>query len=183
MSYFSKMVKANLELIHSGAISERLWASLSLSFAFSPFAIVLDQINDWYFHNYSYIAFVFVAIIFDHALGTWVHGLIKRDFSIKKNIIGFFTKTVLVIIVGIIVEGMTEIMVHDNIIKDYFSLIARLMVFIYPAGSALMNCAVITNGKFPPIGFMERMKNFNKDLSINNFKEEKNEQNINHHED
>lgn len=167
------MIKENLVLIHSGPALERLQGSFMLSLIASPIAYIFDHINEWYFNNYSYIAFVFVAIIFDHILGTWVHAFVKKDFCMRKNIVGFFTKTVLVIMVGIIVEGMGNILGPENIIKEYFSIMARLMVFIYPAGSALMNCYVITNGNFPPLGFIKKLRKFNENMNLKEFDQNK----------
>jgi hypothetical protein len=45
-------------------------------------------------------------------------------------------------------------------------------VFLYPAGSAFMNSAVLTNGKFPPMGWISILNNFNKNLDLNTFKKE-----------
>lgn len=154
------IINHHLHNIHSGSIVERLTSTFTLSFMLSPAAIILDHINEWYFENFSYVVFTFIAVIFDHLLGSYVHAFINRDFSMKKNIFGFFTKMFLVIIVGVLAEGVAEIM-QDNIVADYSSIVARLMVFIYPAGSAWENSRIITNGRFPPIGFMDWAKKIN----------------------
>lgn len=161
-----KILLLNLIVLHQGGMIAKLKATFVIASITSPMALALDHVNKWYFDNYDYVAFVFVAVMFDHLLGTWVHAFIKKDFSIKKNILGFFTKTMLVVIVGVLVEGVTNRLGSGEFLAEYFSLMARLMVFIYPAGSALMNCSIITNGKFPPTAFMKRIMNFNKDLDI-----------------
>jgi hypothetical protein len=49
------------------------------------------------------------------------------------------------------------------------------MVFLYPAGSAFVNASILTNGKFPPLGWIQKVEKFNSNLDINQFKEKKDE--------
>lgn len=171
----SKFFLLNLLLIHQGTIVSKINATVKLSIFLSPWLYVVSSISNWWMLNYGYVTFVFTAIMIDHVLGTWVHAFVKRDFSMKKNIFGFFTKVTLVVFVGFLAEGVAHIISDGNFIANYFSIVAKLMVFIYPAGSALMNSAIITDGKFPPIGFMNKIKKFNRDLDLSQFKEKKNE--------
>ncbi|AGO48028.1 putative holin [Cellulophaga phage phi12:1] len=170
-----QLLSKHIYLIHSGSVWVKAESTAKIAVFVSPWYYLVKSINDWYFLNYGYVAFVFIAIAFDHFLGTWVHAWIKRDFSMKKNIYGFFTKITLVIMVGILTEGMQHILNSDSFISTYFSIVGKLMVFIYPAGSALMNCSIITHGKFPPIGLMNKIKNFNKNLDIKQFKPKEDE--------
>src|SRR5690606_25349140 len=105
-----------------------------LALASSPFAYLIGFVTDWFSLNSGYVIFVFIAIIIDHIIGTWLHAFVKRDFSMKKNITGFFTKTFLAIAVGILAEGVTYILGSGMFVGDYFNTLSRLMVFIYPAG-------------------------------------------------
>lgn len=171
-----EFILRNLQLMHSGPMADKIKASFFLAVGSSPIYWLIEKFNDWYFENYGYVIFVFIAIIFDHFLGTWVHAFIKRDFSMKRNIIGFFTKIFLVIMVAVLVEGVANILGPQNLVTEYFAVISRLMVFIYPAGSALVNVSLITKGKFPPTAWMEKIMRFNKSMDINDFKEEDNEQ-------
>ena len=77
--------------------------------------------------------------------------------------------------VVILTEGIQHILNSDSCISTYFIIVGKLMVFIYPAGSALMNCSIITHGQFPPIGLMKTIKNFNKHLDIKKFKPKEDE--------
>lgn len=88
----------------------------------------------------------------------------------KKNIQGFLVKVSLVLLVAILLEGISHILGKNNFITQYFKIISQLMVFIYPAGSALINSSIITEGTFPPIGFLEKIKRFNKEMDISQFK-------------
>lgn len=170
-------IRDNLWEIHTGDIGSRLASSSKIALALSPFAYISGLLTDWFSLNSGYVIFVFIAIIIDHLVGTWVHAFIKRDFQMKKNITGFFTKTFLAIAVGILAEGITYIIGDGIFVSDYFSILSRLMVFIYPAGSALMNVSVITKGVFPPTSWMEKIKKFNSNMDMDQFKQNQDVQN------
>lgn len=164
-----RFLRDNLYLIHSGDFEQRILSTSKLALASSPFAYISGLLTDWFSLNSGYVIFVFIAIIIDHLVGTWVHAFINRDFSMKKNIVGFFTKTFLAIAVGILAEGVTYILGSGMFVGDYFNTISRLMVFIYPAGSALMNVSVITKGVFPPTSWMEKISNFTHKSDLGEF--------------
>ncbi len=165
-----KFIYLNLLFIHKGSLASKAKATLYLSLSASPFAVLIEKFTAWYNINYGYVVFVLIAIMFDHFLGTWVHAFIKRDFSMKKNIQGLLIKCSMVLMVGVLVEGFKHILGSENFITDYFNLVSRLMVFIYPAGSALMNCAIITNGTFPPTSWMGKITKFNSNMDLKYFK-------------
>ena len=68
--------------------------------------------------------------------------------------------------VGVLVEGSSRLMGDHKFLLDYFSLISRLMVFIYPAGSALITISLITKGTFPPTAWIKKITQFNKTLDL-----------------
>lgn len=154
----------NLVAIHKGTIAVKFKASFALAFYTAPVVFIMERITDWYMMNYAYVSFTMTAIMFDHLLGTWVHWKILRDFSWRRNIQGFFSKVILVLVGAVIIEGIIDIIKPVPLIADYVKVMSRLVVFIYPAGSALMNCSVLTGGKFPPTAFMQKITQFNKNL-------------------
>ena len=164
-----------LILIHKGSILAKIKSVFILSLITSSGPIISEQVFGWYFDNYTYVCFVLVAILFDHLLGSWVHAFIQKDFSMKKNIIGLIIKTSMVMVVSVMAEGMMNILGSENFLTDYFMIVSRMMVFIYPAGSALVNCSIITNGAFPPTSFMSRITNFSKNLNIKDLTGKENE--------
>lgn len=161
--------------IHSGPLLLKIKASFVLALSLSPVAYCMDRLMVWTYNNQDFIMFVTLAIVIDHILGSYYHAMIKRDFTWKKNITGVAVKTGLVVMIGILFEGLSTITKHDSFLQDYLIVVTRLSVFLYPAGSALMNCAEITNGAFPPIGWVKKIKKFNQDLTLPN-KEDNNEQ-------
>jgi hypothetical protein len=168
----------NLLAIHNGSAVVKLKSLLMLSLPLSALASV-NPIAHWIDANIAYIGFVLVAIAIDHILGSAVHAFVKRDFTPKKNIIGLAVKLSLVLSVGILFEGFQFLYPEKTpfieAAMDYLLTITRIMVFLYPAGSAFVNASILTNGKFPPLGWIKKVEKFNSNLDINQFKEEKDE--------
>ena len=172
ISIYSFVIK-HLIFIHKGVFLVKIKSSFSLALAISPIAYFAGKIADWTMMNEAYVVFVLMAIAIDHFLGTIIHFFIKRDFSIKKNIIGLLVKIGMVVSIGLLFEGINEMMKQDeSFIISYFVVVLRLTVFMYPAGSAFMNSAIITKGKFPPIGWMNKLKKFQENLNLNDLKDE-----------
>jgi uncharacterized radical SAM superfamily protein len=130
--------------------------------AFAPFVWLAEHLLNWTITNNVYATLVLFAIAADHVLGTAYHLFWKRDFSIKKNLTGLIVKLLIVVTVGYLFEGLNEMMAGVPILKDYTITTLRLLVFLYPAGSAFNNSYEMTNKQFPPMGFMEWLKKFAK---------------------
>ena len=171
MNITSFLIK-NLVFMHKGTITLKVKSTLVLAVASSPMALIIGSVAEWFQLNLAYMSFVFGAVIIDHVVGSYVHAFHKKDFTFKKNIQGFFMKTTLIVFVFFLGRGIVHILGEDNPVAFYFRMIMRLMVFIYPAGSALVNISIVTNGKFPPVGFMNKITRFNQNLDLKNFKEE-----------
>ena len=71
---------------------------------------------------------------------------------------------------GTLYEALPYFLGEKNIVSDSLLIVMRLSVFMYPAGSCWMNMYVVTNETFPPIGWIDRIKNFNKNLNLNELK-------------
>lgn len=167
-TYFKWMLNA-LVLLHGGTFLCKIKASFWLAFLVSPVGVFIHDLHKWRLDNSDYIFVVLGAIIIDHALGTIKHAFYDRDFELKKNIVGLLTKVSLVLIGGFLFEGMNTIVTKDSMIKDYLEIVTRLMVFIYPAGSAFTNMSVISKGKFPPASWLLKLNQFNKNLDPSEF--------------
>lgn len=161
----------NLVIMHKGTAFLKFQSTFILAFLGAPFAFVTEGVLDWFHLNAEFISFVFGAVILDHLIGSYVHAYIKKDFTLKKNVQGFLMKTALIVAVFFIGRGMVNILGEDNLVATYFRTIMRLMVFLYPAGSALVNCSIITKGTFPPLGFIKKISQFNSNLDLSEFKE------------
>jgi len=141
-----------------------------------PFSLI-EFFYRWWATNQEYVTFVFFAISIDHALGSIVHKFFKKDFTIKANAKGLLTKTGLVVLVGLLFEGVGAIIVKESFITAYILTVLRLIVFLYPAGSAFRNSSILSGGKFPPKSWIDRITNFENNLKVEDLtgKKEKNE--------
>lgn len=169
--YLINILKS-LNAIHVGTLIVKIKATIKLSFLISPFAILWDKVTNWSIDNADYIGFVLIAIAVDHILGTIKHLRIK-DFTIKKNLTGLMTKIGLVVACGMLFEGLNTIVDKETFIKDYLVITTRLVVFLYPAGSAFGNSTFLSGGKFPPQSWLDKLKSFQKNLNPNDLKESK----------
>ena len=132
----------------------------------SPFVILFGKITNWAICNSTYVLFVLGAIAVDHFLGTLVHAFKLRDFSIKKNIIGLMLKLGMVVAVGFLFEGIAMLINSTSIVLTYLITTMRLFVFLYPAFSAMENSSILTNGKFPQKGILDKFKHFQENANV-----------------
>lgn len=158
----------SLVYIHKGNLLVKMKYAFVASFYLSPFTFVINKITEWHLNNAAYASLVLGAIIIDHFVGTVYHAFFKRDFSMRKNITGLMIKIFVVIAMAYLFEGLNILMSQESILKDYTVMVLRLMVFLYPAGNAFGNTYEITGKKFPPVGFMNKLKQFSEQVTINN---------------
>lgn len=149
-------------LISRDDIILRIKTTIIMSFALSPVTWFLDRLTQWTIDNEEYVAIIVFAIAIDHLLGTLYHAFWAKDFSLKKNVSGLMVKLVIVVTMGYLFEGLNELMHDHEGLKEYTIMVCRLMVFLYPAGSAFRNSYEMTGRRFPPIGFMEKLEEFSK---------------------
>ena len=109
-------------------------------------------------------------LILDHLLGSYVHLTIKKDLTFKKNLEGLLKKGFSVIAGYMLFEMIHQIVQEVDFIAIYFKVLIQVMVILYPAGSAMVNLSIITNGTFPPIDWMKKLKNFNENVDLHEFK-------------
>ncbi len=141
----------------------KLKALIVLSIISGPFVLALERLSSWQIQNSDYVHFVVGAVVVDHLIGSVYHAFYVRAFSLAKNAKGLITKLMLVVSIGYLFEGLNVLMQGESLIKDYTVIVMRLFVFLYPAGSAFGNAYEITGGKFPPIGFMNKLRKFTGD--------------------
>ncbi len=153
--------------MHHGTALSKLYSIFSLALFISPLTWLLDRLSIWHLENEAYVTFVVGAIVVDHLLGSAFHAFWKKDFSLKLNVTGLMLKLFIVVCMGFLFEGLNTLMAQESILKDYTVMVLRLMVFLYPAGSAFGNSYEMTGRTFPPVGFMEKLKQFSQSTTIN----------------
>lgn len=158
-----------LVILHTGQAISRVKATVTLATWVSPLPVFIQEIINWTISNQIYILFTFGAIVIDHIFGSIVHASVKKDFTFLKNATGLMTKIALVVASSFLFEGINHIIKDSNMVKDYLETLLRLIVFIYPAGSAFMNMFILSEGKFPPLSIMKKISVFEKNADISEF--------------
>lgn len=160
----------NLVLIYKGTFLAKLNATVKLSVVPALGVSVFEYVTGLYISNLSFLYGVLMVILIDHALGSYLHYFIERDFTFEKNLVGL-VKKLMVCISGY----STLIIMHDALneiefLDLYFMVLVKLMVLLYPIGSALGSFSKITGGKFPPAGFLKKIKNFEETADLESLK-------------
>lgn len=169
-----EFISNNLITIHSGGIGGKLWASFKLAAVPAVGLSIYERFTGWYIDSQ-----VFVILLTGGLLGDLIIGIIKHlklnSFSFKKMLLGFTLKMAIVTIAYFFTEAILQIISEGEMDSIYFKVISKLAIFLFPAGNAAINMGIITNGKFPPLGFLMKFEKFNKTLDINIFKQKENE--------
>lgn len=160
--------------VADGDIYTKLLAATKISIAVSPFIIVWDKLMKWGITNQDYILVVVAAILLDWFFGVWKH-LEKKTFSLKKNAGGLVLKLALCVGAGMLFEGLNSIVKDSaDIIVLSLTIVTRVIVFLYPAVSAWQNIYIVSDERFPPKAWMDRVNKFNENLNVKELTDEKN---------
>lgn len=139
-------------------------------FLFSYPSLMLEKIGVWSYQNQDYINIVMGTIVISHLFGTWVHLMIKKDFTLLQNLAGICLKVSVVTGVALLFEGFSHITIENELFYTYIRMTLRLLTLMYPLRSALLNCYIITKGAFPPAILISRFDRFQQTLDINDLK-------------
>jgi hypothetical protein len=165
IGYISAFFIKHLAIIHKGAIASKIKSSIVLGASLSPFAFIAERITEWYITNQLTIYIICGAILADWLVGVGKH-LFKKTFSWKLMVIGLLIKLSMVVVGSFLGEALPHFTGENNLLSNSLLTILRLSTFMYPAGSCWVNMAVITNGKYPSIGWLKRINEFSKNLTI-----------------
>jgi phage-related holin len=171
MKYICLTLLKNLLVLHDGPLILKFKSLLILSLPLSTVTWIFTEISGWTFSNSDYIAGVLTCIAIDHIIGSIYHAFKLKDFTLKKNISGLLTKLALCAGAAILFEVIHTTVKDASLIYEYLKSLTRLIVILYPAGSAFLNMSAITNGIFPPLGWINKLKAFNENLDLNKIKE------------
>ena len=145
-----------------------------LSFVLAIPGIIFAEASDWIILNQTYVKVVLIAVSADWFFGSIVHSLYKKDFSLLKNITGIGLKILVMIVMGSLFEALSHLTREDDLIYTYLKMVTRILVFMYPARSAAINCSIITGGRFPPSVLISSFTKFNESLDIGELTNKKN---------
>lgn len=167
MSAISFFIAKNLLFLHEGLMITQVKAATKIALGLSIPAWALASLSEWTLSNRDFIAGVLMCIAIDHAIGSWYHAFKLRDFSFKKNACGLISKLSLCAAAAVLFEIIHHTVRDVNIIYDYLKNTTRLVIILYPAGSAFLNMSALTNGAFPPLGWIKKVTAYNNTLDLN----------------
>ena len=91
----------------------------------------------------------------------------KRTFSFKHNAFGLVIKIALTAGAAFLFEGLGNIVKDSaDIIVLSLTTVTRVIVFLYPAVSAWQNIYIVSDERFPPKAWMDRINKFNENLNV-----------------
>ncbi|WP_312066857.1 hypothetical protein [Empedobacter sp.] len=162
--------------IADGSVKEKLLSSSIIAFITAPLIYIFDQLSIWTIENSTYVTIVCGAILTDWVFGSIKHLFFTRTFSWRNNAAGLTLKIALVVGGVFLFESFHFIVQELTWIEQMLKIVTRLVVFIYPATSAWNNMAIVSNGKFPPKKWLEKVDAFYNNLDLNKFKNKKEEE-------
>ena len=174
---FKRMIKYLLMQfvnIADGDLTTKLAGAFKLGVILTPFIFVWEKLSKWGITNQDYVLVVVSAILIDWFFGVWKH-LKKKTFSFKKNAGGLILKLTLCVGAGMLFEGLNSIVQNsaDTIVAS-LTIVTRVIVFLYPAVSAWQNIYIVSDERFPPKAWMDKINRFNENLDIKELTDEKN---------
>lgn len=160
--------------IADGDLTTKLVGAFKLGVILTPFIFVWEKLSKWGITNQDYVLVVVSAILIDWFFGVWKH-LKKKTFSFKKNAGGLVLKLALCVGAGMLFEGLNSIVKDSaDIIVVSLTIVTRVIVFLYPAVSAWQNIYIVSDERFPPKAWMDKINRFNENLDIKELTDEKN---------
>lgn len=164
----------NLISIHSAGVGGKIWSSIQLAALPAAGLTITEKFSGWYIDSQSFIQILIGTLFADLAMGVWKHWKMNT-FSFKNMIYGLTQKMFFVIVFYFLSEAFLQIIADADLDSIYTKVFLRFLLFIWPAGNALVNMGIVTNGKFPPLAFLKRIHKFNETLDYNDLKTKKDE--------
>lgn len=162
-------------MLEQGTFTIKMEVSIGVAILLSPLVLIISNLSEYLLgfapilvKDSDFLRIIILFLFFDLVLGAWKHWE-QKTFDWKRLYTGFLEKVFVSLIGMVLFNAVSSIKefqeIHD--LERWFILTGKLMNLFYIGGSAFSSMYVITGGKFPPIGFMKRLKSFNETLNIN----------------
>lgn len=141
----------------------KLVVSMMFSLLWSPVIFFSDFLRNYFVPDEHLLKTVIALCFLDSVIGA-AKSIKQKRFNWLVLMIGLMTKLMVSYIATVILKLMTnhEEMTSSADFEMYFILVGKLVIMMYPSISAFNNLHYLTNGKFPPLWYMERYDSFNK---------------------
>lgn len=145
----------------------KLLYSAMFTIMLSPVVYIFDFVRDFLIPEKYFFQTVIFLCLADAGMGI-LKSIKLRRFSMLILVVGLATKLVASYVVVQIFQALSspQEFINSPDARNYFVLTWKLLVMFYPALSAFNNIFYVSNKKFPPLWWMMRMQNFNKDGDI-----------------
>ena len=145
----------------------KLLYSAMFTIMLSPFVYIFDFVRDFLIPEKYFFQTVIFLCLADAGMGI-LKSIKLRRFSMLLLVVGLATKLGVSYVVVQIFQALSspQEFINSPDARNYFVLTWKLLVMFYPALSAFNNIFYVSNKKFPPLWWMMRMQNFNKDGDI-----------------
>lgn len=147
---------------------ERLVSMIKLICLSSPLVFISDLLGAWFTRdNQVFSTFVIACIMFNMLLGGIRHSR-KMSFSWLT----LLAKTGLMFLVLVVVYAGLEMVLmiaKDNIVTELFRIILQMSTLLYPLSKTFKSVYILTQGEYPPKWLMEKLYNFEKNGSLDQF--------------
>lgn len=145
----------------------KLLNSAMFTIMLSPVVYIFDFARDFLIPEKYFFQTVIFLCLADAGMGI-LKSIKLRRFSMLVLVVGLATKLGASYVVVQIFQALSspQEFINSPDARNYFVLTWKLLVMFYPALSAFNNIFYVSNKKFPPLWWMIRMQNFNKDGDI-----------------
>lgn len=145
----------------------KLLNSAMFTIMLSPVVYIFDFVRDFLIPEKYFFQTVIFLCLADVGMGI-LKSIKLRRFSMLVLVVGLATKLGVSYIAIQIFQALSspQEFINSPDARNYFVLTWKLLIMTYPALSAFNNIFYVSNKKFPPLWWMMRMQNFNKDGDI-----------------
>jgi len=145
----------------------KLLYSAMFTIMLSPFVYIFDFVRDFLIPEKYFFQTVIFLCLADAGMGI-LKSIKLRRFNMLVLVVGLATKLGVSYIAIQIFQAFSspQEFINSPDARNYFVLTWKLLIMTYPALSAFNNIFYVSNKKFPPLWWMMRMQNFNKDGDI-----------------
>lgn len=140
---------------------KKIMASFIVSILLSPFSFLIHLLKKYILADINFVEILSVVLTMELITGIWKH-LKLGDFHGKKLAFGFIEKVLVAFIFMILFNAVAHLGVfkgNESVLK-WLSFVAQMVIIVYVLSSAANSIFVITEGKLPPVKWMQRMAQF-----------------------
>ncbi len=144
--------------------------SIMFTIMLSPLIYITDFVRDFLIPEKYFFQTVIFLCLTDAFMGVLKSFKLSR-FNMLLLIIGLATKLGVSYVAVQIFQAFSspQEFINSPDARNYFVLTWKLLIMTYPTLSAFNNIFYVSDKKFPPLWWMMRMQNFNKDGNVEKF--------------